>query len=212
MAVSIIKPYDAGAVRKTGDTMTDNLAISRSNNYPTLFFIQAEDAATHPQAMIQPSIAGTQPKFGFYQKTGSGSAWEGYQLPATTEALDANVNYDILTTKTFNAPEDFTNNSSAIEYAVAGYAKKCTRQGRICTIEYMSDSVAASLWTQGKLLFTLKAGYRPTITYYVAAAITSTPNLALVQVGQDGTVRFYSANGTLTDNPRLYLSFSYFCT
>ena len=96
-----------------------------------------------------------------------------------------------------------------LAYSVAGYAKKCTRQGRICTIEYMSDSVAAANWTQGKLLFTLKAGYRPTITSYVVAAITATPYLALVQVGQDGTVRFYSANGTLSGNPRLYLNFSY---
>jgi hypothetical protein len=207
----------AGKVSKAGDSMTGqlniddgNIQIQKANDYPSLR-IMAYNANSHdnfPSVMIQPNIrssSGTQ--FSFFQSL-DGSSWEKFTLPLTTSATQTATS-EILTTRTFNAPEDFTNNSSAIEYSVAGYAKKCTRQGRICTIEYMSDSVAAANWTQGKLLFTLKAGYRPTITSYVVAAITATPYLALVQVGQDGTVRFYSANGTLSGNPRLYLNFSY---
>lgn len=204
-----------GGVAKAGDTMTgqlhmdDNITIQKANGYPTLRIMAytAGSSSNYPSVMIQPNVrSNNSAMFSFFQ-TVNGSSWERFDLPNTTSATQGGSS-TILTTRDFNAPEDFT---GAIEFSVAGYAKKATRQGRVCTIEYMSDSVAASSWTQNLLLFTLPVGYRPMVTTYFMGAIAAAPIPALLQLGQDGTVRFYSANGTLSGNPRLYLNFSYSC-
>lgn len=210
--------YDAlaGKVSKAGDSMTGslnvddgNIQIQRANGYPTLR-IMAYSAGSHdnyPSVMVQPDVrSANQAQFRFYQ-TVDGSAWEAFVLPYTTAASQGGSS-TILTTRDFNAPEDFT---GSITFSVAGYAKKATRQGRVCTIEYMSDSLAAGSWTQDKVLFTLPTGYRPTVNTFFMGAIGATPVPALFRMGTDGEVRFYAANGTLTGNPRAYLNISYSC-
>lgn len=89
----------AGKVSKSGDTMTGDLILTSSGNYPTLRFLRYADEANGPQQMIQTSEGGTSSRLGFYQRINGSSAWEGYRLPATTTNLSSGVGYDILTSK-----------------------------------------------------------------------------------------------------------------
>lgn len=93
-----------GKVSKAGDTMTGDLVITKNGEYPSLIFNKVTNPTTSPQQMIQP-IGGTSltgSRIGFYQKLNGSSAWEGYRLPNTNESLSSAVNYDIITSKTFD--------------------------------------------------------------------------------------------------------------
>lgn len=86
-------------VNKAGDTMTGDLVLISSGNYPTLRFHRYSDAANGPQEMIQTSEGGTASRLAFYQRINASSAWEGYRLPITETSLSSGVGYDILTSK-----------------------------------------------------------------------------------------------------------------
>lgn len=118
-----------GKVNKAGDTVSGDLILTSSGNYPTLRFHRYADAANGPQEMIQTSEGGTASRFAFYQRINASSAWEGYRLPITTTSLSSGVGYDILTSKPgtgslyYGTGETY---SASIETTICGYVSAGT--------------------------------------------------------------------------------------
>lgn len=191
-----------GKVNKAGDTVSGDLILTSSGNYPTLRFHRYADSENGPQQMIQANETGTSSTMTFYQRINENSAWEGFRLPNTTESISSNKVYDILTGKTFNPGEDF---SSQVTFHVSVANVQFYRLGNICVISYQSASQAHS---KGEQLFTLPSGYRPSKQVFAPFTVYGT-SFGLLQILTSGV----ASVGEISNDPatgRIYCNICYF--
>lgn len=86
-------------VSKAGDTMTGPLDMVRVDNYPQIKMSRISNAATGPSTLISSKLDASDSQLRFCQRINDSSKWEYFRLPSTSTSLDANVMYDIITTK-----------------------------------------------------------------------------------------------------------------
>ena len=211
-----------GKVNKAGDTITGEINLTRENGFPSIKFHRFTDPYNGPQQMIQTNETGTYSYMTFYQRINEDSAWEGFRLPTTTEALTSgNANYGILTTKPgtgslYYAPGETYSTSATM--MISGYItngvrnihlglwlpKSLERINRISITNLVGSMRGINgyinNWTGDTNILT-----QPGITI---EAHRTTPNGICLNIGKSSDYTNATANTPVSLSGRITLSFS----
>lgn len=211
-----------GKVNKAGDTVSGDLILTSSGNFPTLRFHRYTDAVNGPQQMIQPNETGTYSYMTFYQRINEDSAWEGFRLPTTTEALTSgNANYGILTTKPgsgslYYAPGETY--STSVEMMISGYITNGVRNIHLGlwlpkSLEKISSISVTSLVGSVRGVNGYINGWNGSTNILTQSGITitaarTTPNGIHINIGSSTDLTNATANTPVSLSAKITLSFS----
>jgi hypothetical protein len=209
-------------VSKVGDTMNGDLVITKSSNFPSLIFRRHTNPENGPQQMFQSNETGTRSYMTFYQRINGDSAWEGFGLPYTTEALTSgNVNYGILTTKPgtgslYYAPGETY--STSVEMMISGYITNSVRNIHLGlwlpkSLEKISSISITSLVGSLRGINGYINGWNGSTNILTQSGITitaarTTPNGIHINIGSSSDLTNATANTPVSLSAKFTLSFS----